>query len=218
MGMWRRAGIQKCHKSLFGRRPPEIHHPETGEEFIHLIKSGRHKLSRRESVRSSEIKYTYVLLADGKLRIAPIFSRFPGAKLSKHAVTSGASESVVYAGEMWFDLDDYGNERMVFDNNSGTYGPRSDHGELEGLTLLLKHNFRDLNVLVKDYRQSKSDRAAAAALSQEESVHRAWESAVYMIRSAQSAQSMSARPAGIGGSDSRTGGMSWSQRTHLVWR
>ena len=150
----------------------KIKHTRKLAESIHkTLYSGQH-LRDQGSLNSTALfskirpaTYTYVLCAnDNTLRFSETSSSFFTDKLSKHAVHSGGATSVHYAGEFhlrpkggWANFRpeqkvDLRYWELVLDNSSGTYEPSFDR--ITQMQQLLKDNFPELTICVRDYKQS----------------------------------------------------------------
>ncbi|KAJ3008089.1 hypothetical protein HKX48_008778 [Thoreauomyces humboldtii] len=126
-----------------GVEPVDAHKPKDDED--------KKKLDRKRLAKNAGPEYTYTLLADGVFH----FSRGDTPVLniaSKHMMHSSCSPTVVYAGTMRIEeSDENGRKGLVLDNDSGTYAPRTDRGELERLEELLRWNFPGLQIEVRAF-------------------------------------------------------------------
>ncbi|KAL4430923.1 hypothetical protein ABPG75_006179 [Micractinium tetrahymenae] len=89
--------------------------------------------------------FTYSLLPDS-FRCSETGAKFFADYFSKHAMHSGGSEEVLYAGEFCIMPDEAapGGHKLVIDNNSGTYAPPARYLPL--MAQLFSSNFPDLAV------------------------------------------------------------------------
>lgn len=152
------------------------------------------KRARKNVAPCAGCEYTYTLLADGVLH----FSRADTPVLdmaSKHAMHSSAAPDVVYAGTLRIEERPRNNSNndshndttntttaaatgtskvLVMDNDSGTYAPRTDRGELRRLKALMQCNFPGLAVDVRAYvppgldDESKSDEEGSSSSEESE--------------------------------------------------
>jgi hypothetical protein len=70
-------------------------------------------------------------------------------QISKHLVLARVANWLFFAGEFYFEVIS-GALYLVMDNNSGTYF--SPPERLEGLYELMKHNFPDIPLIARDFR------------------------------------------------------------------
>ncbi|TPX64066.1 hypothetical protein SpCBS45565_g06162 [Spizellomyces sp. 'palustris'] len=161
-----RATTRAIHRKMYGKgffgflKKKEKTWIESGDQFVSLIEKFGGGITDREPNTTDKEKnknyasrsgpeYTYTLLQDGTLH----FSRAESPVLdvaSKHCIHSSVAEEVVYSGT--FRLEDHDGEKvLVMDNDSGTYAPRTDRGELERLEALMQWNFKGLKVQARKF-------------------------------------------------------------------
>eukprot|EP01121_Diplochlamys_sp_Union-15-3_P012936 TRINITY_DN3946_c0_g2_i1.p1 TRINITY_DN3946_c0_g2~~TRINITY_DN3946_c0_g2_i1.p1 ORF type:complete len:356 (-),score=57.55 TRINITY_DN3946_c0_g2_i1:45-1085(-) len=136
-----RTSIKAQHASLYreGLLRTDSGYLTDGEQFLGLINYGIRENRKRF--------YTYVITNDR------IFFAETGATtmkdfFSKHAMHANAEKQVRYAGE-FFIHGEPGKEKLVIDNNSGTYAPKKDHLPL--VEKVFKHHFPDIQIEVLDF-------------------------------------------------------------------
>lgn len=114
-----------------------------GKDFAEIMEYG----VRRGKPRM----FTYVLM-EKRLYIAETGAKFFRDMMSKHAMHCSAATEVVYAGELLFQMESNG-VKIVLDNNSGTYAPRTE--DLKRVEEVFRRNFSGITVEALDFRDAK---------------------------------------------------------------
>ena len=178
-GAAQRTAVRAMHRKLYSsglfRRKLHTCYITSGKEFIGVIeKDGGVLLDdekcrkkqesedadirrRKELAFHSSPEFTYTLLPDGVLHISRADTSLRNVA-SKHALQASCEPEVIYAGTCRLELRD-GEEGVVFviDNDSGTYAPKNDKGELARLKCLLEWNFHGLKVDAKIFVPPEMD-------------------------------------------------------------
>ncbi|KAI8917278.1 hypothetical protein DFJ77DRAFT_340028 [Powellomyces hirtus] len=169
-----RAAVRAVHRVMYGKgllfgKLKRRHKDwlETGDELLDMITEhggGPRAKSAPKNEREQEMEarkmvgahagpeYTFTLLADGVLH----FSRGDTMILniaSKHAMHSSCAASVIYAGTLRIEEPTTrgGQRVLIMDNDSGTYAPRCDRGELRRLKACMEWNFPGLRVIARKF-------------------------------------------------------------------
>ncbi|KAL3931450.1 MAG: hypothetical protein SGARI_004204 [Bacillariaceae sp.] len=150
-----RKGIQAQHLMLYshekqyGRRECEVQHVVGWKDFLAAIPDHDAGTSEGHGIR-----FTYVIGVDSVMSFS-ITSAMTGRDfLSKHALHANAAEEVVYSGEFFVDCSGDPDQRLVIDNNSGTFAPPKDR--LPDLKRVLEFNFgKKIPILVLDRGDSE---------------------------------------------------------------
>lgn len=112
-------------------------------QALNLIKSafkerGDYQGKKLLSLLKEGVRYSYVI-KDGVFRLAEILSDgHPATRFSKHILLADFATQVTYAGELW--KDPRNPKKIILDNNSGTFKPRSK--DLGKIANLLKKNLK----------------------------------------------------------------------------
>ncbi|KAJ3184859.1 hypothetical protein HDU85_001539 [Gaertneriomyces sp. JEL0708] len=170
-----RAAVRKAHRALFGHgvfgrfKRKTVARLASGDEFCDFLQhhggeiktfetdeqeqSTKDRRKHYASRRSQE--FTFTLLGPSKpghraiLHFSPASTPIQGLA-SKHAIHSKCAPFVVYSGT--FRLEERGGQVwVVMDNDSGTYAPRVDRGELDRLKSLMEWNFKGMRCETREF-------------------------------------------------------------------
>ncbi|KAG7380170.1 hypothetical protein PHYBOEH_011543 [Phytophthora boehmeriae] len=108
-------------------------------DFFKLVHDGRRQ--------DKQVLFTYVITKSGWY-FSETGAEFFKDMMSKHMMHCGAAFSVLFAGEFRIDMDEFGEPKLIIDNDSGTYAPPKE--DLPALKALFESNFPGLVVEAVD--------------------------------------------------------------------
>ncbi|KAF8332085.1 uncharacterized protein EI90DRAFT_3195381 [Cantharellus anzutake] len=178
MSLGARASIQAGHRLLYANSTANgFGLIDSAEGFWGLFRAGEDRppssrVLNRDTPEPRRIKpavYTYTIGEDGVFRFSETGASFFVDFVSKHALHSCCTETVIYSGEFhprpafpdgsgwaFFEesmSDDSVSWELVIDNNSGTYAP--DKAFLPALKGFLQYNLPGLRVITFDYKDDE---------------------------------------------------------------